>query len=589
MVEDVDVADLRARAAMGERTLLHPAEFLDQRVVKHKPVIFRGLARNWTFRGQAGSDEWLVERLGDVSTRVETKDDDKHKVPPNMPFADFLAEHRLGENVYMVDETPPALHPFIPLPEPVRCARMSAKFFVTYFWMSTGQTDSKMHIDTDENMMCVLHGTKRVFLVDPAYSEDVYADASYSIGVSPIDTHRVNHTLHPRAAGVPYDLAEVRAGDCFFLPQNYWHYVHSFGRRNQAVTMWWKSKPIVKPDLFNSTLRSLSFAQTLANYETYVQAVAPITPATGDECDSEAQAAGEAMGLGAGAAARRAYLDGPESVHMSDFEFATDKEDGASFGEDTKGDRDEEDWVNPEQERLGLPDAFSHCHFNLSNPRNPCFVAGCASRDDTFGCLRYTLEYCRRFADYGCQDLVWTLNKKSGAEYRVVTAELPDLFEVDVEAWPAKARADDEDGQEMEAEEEDDVEEGGPPPGMRAGGPAPPSRRGEFLDDEDDEADEDEAWGEVDDEAEPDDVLPGVVRDASRERGAPGSPAGASAPGLVVADADMPRGLTRQERRDHRALLRWMHGRGLLSAGPPSSLARSLDAALSRPLGRAEL
>ncbi|KAA0172556.1 hypothetical protein FNF27_05911 [Cafeteria roenbergensis] len=598
LVWEVDAAELRQRAAAGERTLLDPGHFMDECVVKHRAVIFRGLARDWAFREHIRSDDWLLEQLGSVSTRVETKDDDKLKVPPNMPFSEFLKAHQRGDNLYMVDETPPVLHKHIPLPEPLRCSKMSSKFFVTYFWMSTGETDSKMHIDTDENIMCVLHGTKRVLLVDPKDSEDVYADSSYAIGVSPVDTRRVNHTAHPRAAHVPYDLAEVRAGDCFFLPQNYWHYVHSFGPRNQAITMWWKSKPVVRRDRFNSTLTNLSFAQTLANYEQYVQTVAPISPSVRDACWADAAEAGAALGLGSGDEAARRYLTDPEYPHMSDFEFATDKEDGASFGEDTKGDRDEADWVNPDQQLLGLPESLAHCHFNLTNARNPCFVAGCVARDDIFGCLRYALEYCKAVPDYGCQDLVWTLNKKSGQEYEIITKTLPNVFELDREAWPRLALAAEARGDHLDGQPSRD----GSGLGLAVES-AEPEEEEEFVEDEDEEDEEEEgsdAEGEDEDEDEigmwkaEDDESKGLPRGPGVVRLPPGQAPvrnqalveqfltadGESHPFPPIEDSEFSAGLTAQDRHDHRALLRWLASRGKLLQSPPSRLSRRIFADL---------
>lgn len=432
LVREVNATELLERRARGERTLLDPATFITEAVVAHIPVIFRGLARDWPAR-TVWTDEFLEEFLGDRSIRIETKDDDKNNIPPNTNMREFLRRYHTSD-MYMVDETPPPLHRFVRLPEPLRCSTISSKFFVSYMWMSSGTTDSKMHIDTDENMMCVLYGRKTVYLVDPIYSSDLYADEGMIIGVSPIDTVRVDLDRFPRAADAPFTVAVVDPGDCFFLPQNYWHYVHSEGQRNQAVTMWWKSRPIARPELFDFTLERLSFAESLRNYERYVQRVAPLTQRV-EHCDREQLSD------------RREW--------MSDFEFATDKEDGADFGEDTKGDRDEEDWLNPQARALGLPDHYGHCHFNLSNRANPCFKGKCMDKDDAFGCLRYTLEYCRRFADYGCQDLVWTLNKKGKEEFRLITQTLPDLLDVPVERWPAKAWGGIEAGDEDEEEEGD--------------------------------------------------------------------------------------------------------------------------------------
>ena len=44
----------------------------------------------------------------------------------------------------------------------------------------------------------------------------------------------------------------LQAGDALYLPQMWWHYVHSPKMRQQAVAMWWKSIPLMNSSMKKS-------------------------------------------------------------------------------------------------------------------------------------------------------------------------------------------------------------------------------------------------------------------------------------------------------------------------------------------------
>ena len=94
---------------------------------------------------------------------METKDDDKENIPPGRKFGDFLNKYKNESfNLYMVDEVLPKMREEIVLPLCLRCEEIDRFFFVSYFWLSSGNTMSTAHIDTDENLLCVLKGHKKV-------------------------------------------------------------------------------------------------------------------------------------------------------------------------------------------------------------------------------------------------------------------------------------------------------------------------------------------------------------------------------------------------------------------------------------------
>ena len=75
--------------------------------------------------------------------------------------------------------------------------------------MSTGGTSSSLHIDTDENLLTVLHGKKDVVLISPKYSRDVYADEARVLGVSEVNVSAVDLKRFPRVANIRYITAHL--------------------------------------------------------------------------------------------------------------------------------------------------------------------------------------------------------------------------------------------------------------------------------------------------------------------------------------------------------------------------------------------
>ena len=63
----------------------------------------------------------------------------------------------------------PLMRKDIVLPLCLRCEEMNRFFFVAFYWHSRGKTMSTVHIDTDENLLCVITGHKKVY---PEYLDE---------------------------------------------------------------------------------------------------------------------------------------------------------------------------------------------------------------------------------------------------------------------------------------------------------------------------------------------------------------------------------------------------------------------------------
>lgn len=172
------------------------------------------------------TDEYLNHTYGDVMFKMETKDDDKYNIPAGMKMKEFLETYQHADR-YLVDELTLDMRKEIVLPLCLRCEEMDKYFFVSYFWFSHGNTSSTIHLDTDENLLCVMKGHKEVIMVSPEYSADLYADSSRVLGVLDINVASVDLVKYPRVKNVRYVKANVDEGDMVYIPQMWWHQVYS--------------------------------------------------------------------------------------------------------------------------------------------------------------------------------------------------------------------------------------------------------------------------------------------------------------------------------------------------------------------------
>ncbi|XP_077989152.1 uncharacterized protein LOC144443519 [Glandiceps talaboti] len=377
--------------------MIAPEDFYQHFVAKHRPVLFKGMAKHWKAYN-SWTDSYLREKYGDLEFKMETKDDDKTVFLSSRKLNDFLDAYETG-NLYLVDEVAPEMRDEVTMPLCLRCEEISTKFFVTYFWMSSGGTNSSIHEDTDENMLCVIRGSKRTLLISPSYSHDLYADDANVLGFSPVPADKVDLEKYPRVMNVRYTVANMEEGDMLYLPQMWWHQVNSGKGRQQAVAMWWKSKPWwkssdkhamprdpedAKNDL-SSAERKFSFSSILAYYERWIQKTGHLVPRP--KCESQYKT-------------------------MADFHFESDNYE-TEMNVGIEG--DEEEHIDRE------------CEFDQSNPNNPCAVCNASEEEDEdeIECVKLILEYCSKHDDRGCVVMLpQHLNRLDQEQYREILEEL---------------------------------------------------------------------------------------------------------------------------------------------------------------------
>ena len=141
------------------------------------------------------------------------------------PVVKFLAKYNTTD-AYVVSNLDKHMAPDVEIPELIKCGYATSYLDVNNFWFSSGDSDSVIHNDDQDNVNCVLSGKKRFFMVDPRNKTYVESDAcGWTIagetgkgygaygGPPVIDSANIDLKKFPRWAEVPWYEATVEAGD----------------------------------------------------------------------------------------------------------------------------------------------------------------------------------------------------------------------------------------------------------------------------------------------------------------------------------------------------------------------------------------
>jgi hypothetical protein len=103
-------------------------------------------------------------------------------------------------------------------------------------WANLFEATSSLHYDSFHNILIVLQGKKRVFLVSPMFT--------HSLNPYPADRSAPNHTpllfSSVTQTSIPFLEYELNPGDALFIPEGWWHYVQS-AEATFAVNYWFLS------------------------------------------------------------------------------------------------------------------------------------------------------------------------------------------------------------------------------------------------------------------------------------------------------------------------------------------------------------
>jgi len=229
-----------------------------------KPVVFRGAAShmaamNWT------TDEYLLdkfasERVSGVEynlkeTRAGGNVHDVHTMQQ------FLKAYNTTD-IYMVSRVPNKMMKEIQFLPCLRCGGFLNFLDVHNLWMGRGGSKSVVHYDDQDNINCMLAGTKRFITMHPKYKKrfeahpnskknrfgwvDTDLDRSakgYGAFMGKIDVDRMNLKKYPGWRDVEWSYVDLMPGDCVYIPYQWYHQVSAAPIRSINIHVWyWRPK-----------------------------------------------------------------------------------------------------------------------------------------------------------------------------------------------------------------------------------------------------------------------------------------------------------------------------------------------------------
>lgn len=155
----------------------------------------------------------------------------------------------------------------IPFPSPAEAPSLLPALHSANLWVSAGGTSSNVHYDCFPNLLCVVHGSKRVALWPPAATPHLRPHPVYGKATnhSRLNVHEDGTVEGAESLPRPM-VAVVRPGQMLFIPEGWYHQVTSPAPRQDqtggevgttmgapaeddyplrlvvAVNIWWKSE-----------------------------------------------------------------------------------------------------------------------------------------------------------------------------------------------------------------------------------------------------------------------------------------------------------------------------------------------------------
>lgn len=218
------------------------ADFYHNFVHRRQPVVIRHGADHWPAVKLWENETYLSSKFGSTIFTVEYRKKFKNEFPVRRPLSldEFLKVYR-SDNVYLDSAFPTkaAMLSDILLPSILNCHEISSQIDSVNLLLNSGDANSALHHDGYENIITLISGTKKVFLINSTYSNDLSAD-QYAVtpGVLPVDPEKLDLQANPKLAHIPYYEVTLNKGDMLYIPQYWWHVVRSYEAPNIAVNVW---------------------------------------------------------------------------------------------------------------------------------------------------------------------------------------------------------------------------------------------------------------------------------------------------------------------------------------------------------------
>lgn len=159
----------------------------------------------------------------------------------------LLAREESQEKVY-IQSAPLGLH----FPGLIEACNLPGIEAAPRVWIGN-RSITQTHFDLNDNLVCVVAGTKRFTLFPPEQTKNLYIGplehTVSGVPASMADIDRPDFEQFPRlrealAAG---QVAELKPGDVLYVPYMWWHHVLSDMVFNMQINYWWNPAVLQNP------------------------------------------------------------------------------------------------------------------------------------------------------------------------------------------------------------------------------------------------------------------------------------------------------------------------------------------------------
>lgn len=257
-------------------------------VARGKPLVIRGLVRDWPIVKLAlQSDTAFAQRLAELDSGADVTTlliapEAEGLIGYTPDFSGFNYQHfkvplTLGlqrlANYSQREHAPGLVIQSVPLHEclPGLLGDHKLPFLdpgiEPRLWLGN-RAVTPTHFDSQQNIACVVCGTRRFTLFPPEQLPNLYVGPlDYAPTGAAISLARLDRPDDPRYPRLKHALATARAadlneGDAIYIPPLWWHHVESLEQLNALVNYWWN--PLDVPGYVSGHARAALYHCLLA-------------------------------------------------------------------------------------------------------------------------------------------------------------------------------------------------------------------------------------------------------------------------------------------------------------------------------------